>query len=113
MIDFDALDALERAKLDRAQRINNGATFNSLTVQFDRELTTIQFLLNGNFIYDIGLEFCQSTDQIAQWMFQLEQKRWIKENNGLALFLQVLNDVNSASVEMMRDVQILEKECKG
>jgi hypothetical protein len=108
MIELDALAPLESANLQRAERINNGARFNSLFVQFDRKLSTIQFFLNGNFVYDIGLELCQSADQIAQWLFQLEQKRWIKENNGLALFLQVLNDVNPASVEMMRDVQILE-----
>lgn len=65
-----------------------------LSVQFNERLTTIEFFLNGNVVYDIGIELCQTTDQVSRWSFHLGEKRWITENNGVALFLEALKEAS-------------------
>jgi hypothetical protein len=65
-------------------------SFNALTVSLDLESKAIQFFLNQIPIYDIGLELCLSNSQIDGWIAQLSDKRWIRDNNGLTLFLNVL-----------------------
>ena len=72
-------------------------TFNLLSVVSNRKLSNIEFFLEGRLIYDIGLEFCRNDYQIAEWRAYLEQKRWIQENNGIALFLAALNDFKDAA----------------
>ena len=72
-------------------------SFNLLSVVSNRKLSNIEFFLDGRLIYDIGLEFCCNDYQVAMWSSYLGQKRWIQENNGIALFLAALNDFKDAA----------------
>jgi hypothetical protein len=66
---------------------------NKLEVSFNSKSNNIDFVLNEVLVYDIGLEFCTTVLQINGWIAQLSEKRWIKESDGIALFLAVLSEI--------------------
>lgn len=64
---------------------------NPLVVSFDLRTKAIQFILNGNLVYDIGIEFLLGEAQVDEWLSQLSEKRWFNENGGRSLFLVALD----------------------
>ena len=63
--------------------------------KFDKERISISYTVNPIYIYEIPLNRCNSSSEILDWVLQLNEKTWVKNDPKVLIgFLDILEELS-------------------